>query len=230
MEHNELERYGTVNNWSQELGISWPLMEKRLKSCPAVTGRDFTGQIQEEGYYAESDVRERCADLLQALPVTDDDGFYLHKGETENARYGTSTAWARELGLATSSIGRSLSKVEGIEGRDKGNRKRILYEEAKVRVACAELLADLPQVDTEGFLTIDAVRHAALDTWSRVFQVGFTTLQKRLEKAEGIRARDRRNHSHMVYAEMDVRSVIALELAELPQADEEGFIAIDGKR
>lgn len=63
----ELERYGTINRWAEELGISSSSIRRRVRAAgkPGITGRLANGRIIENGFYPESYIRELCSDLLK---------------------------------------------------------------------------------------------------------------------------------------------------------------------
>ena len=63
----EMERYGTINRWAEELGISSGAIRRRVKAAgkPGISGRLANGRIEENGFYPESYIRELCSGLLK---------------------------------------------------------------------------------------------------------------------------------------------------------------------
>jgi hypothetical protein len=61
----EMGLYGTIEAWSNKLGISEQTLEKRLKHVIGISARLPNGEIVNRGCYAEDDVYRVCADLLE---------------------------------------------------------------------------------------------------------------------------------------------------------------------
>jgi hypothetical protein len=55
-------RYGAARAWSKELGVPFKALRERLTGLPQVMGRTSAGG--RDFFYAEPDVRQACADLL----------------------------------------------------------------------------------------------------------------------------------------------------------------------
>ncbi|MBU2259446.1 hypothetical protein KKC44_02455 [Patescibacteria group bacterium] len=131
------DKYGTKHAWQGILGIDELTIGSRLKDVQGVTGKVHTGNVIRNGFYLESIVIERCADLLKEMPVAGDGGLFTHEG----MRYGTASAWARDLRIADpAKIRRRLRNNNGVKGKDKGGRVLTFLSEAEVREACADLI------------------------------------------------------------------------------------------
>ena len=68
MKHEEeMERYGTINRWAKELGISSGAIRRRVKATRklGITGKLANGRIVMNGFYGEDYIREICSDLLK---------------------------------------------------------------------------------------------------------------------------------------------------------------------
>jgi superfamily II DNA or RNA helicase len=58
------KRYGAIEPWRKELGISHATIRNRLDGEIGMTARDSKGRIIREGFYEEAVVKKKCADLL----------------------------------------------------------------------------------------------------------------------------------------------------------------------
>ncbi len=130
-------RYGSVNAWAQELGIGQPTIKRRLNGTPGMDGIGPQGKFEKSGYFDEQTVRERCADLLRELPLTDESGFARVNGE----RYGSVKAWATELSISPTTVKRRLAEQTSITGKNTQGNLRELYPETMVREVCRDLLS-----------------------------------------------------------------------------------------
>lgn len=58
-------RYATRRRWAAVLGLNQKTVEKRLRGYQGITGKTSIGHLSVDGFFTESLVRERCADLLK---------------------------------------------------------------------------------------------------------------------------------------------------------------------
>ncbi len=221
MEHNDLERYGMAASWCQEFGLTQKVVESRLLKVDGVLAKAAGGQLRT--FYKESDVRSALADVLQSLPVTDREGFFVAEG---GARYGTIDAWAEKLGVWPQTLQNRLREVSFLQGRGSTGNAVRLYEESAVTVVSHDLLQEYPIADEAGFFAVDGQRYGTLKTWAQELKLSEGTLRKYLASIKGTTAKLYRGKivEEGFYAESDVRSVCANLLRDLPRADAEGFV------
>jgi len=111
-EEKDDERYGTIEAWKRELGISDFVIKKRLENIQGITGKDFQGKVYTNAFYPESTVRKECADLLQDILQADASGFFRQEGGGNNERYGHAKAWAQELEISARTIKNRLKNIQ----------------------------------------------------------------------------------------------------------------------
>lgn len=132
------ETYGTIFTLSRLLGISFPTIKSRMQKTPLkpIQGKSKIGAIQD--FYALSDVRVLCQDLIQDLPQADKNGFFEQDGET----YGSLPRLARHLDIAYQTIRSRMRKnpLKPIQAKSRG-RVSHFYPENAVRKLCADLIS-----------------------------------------------------------------------------------------
>lgn len=131
--HND-QWHGTVRAWAGfHPNISYATIQSKMKDSPFIMGKGKKGPGK---LYAEQDILDKCADLIEDLPQADEDGFFTH----ENERYGTAQAWGNLHDLHASYIGKRLNDYEGIKGKDPAGHVRKFYPESAVWKKCSDLL------------------------------------------------------------------------------------------
>ena len=58
------ERFGRIEMWAEELGITQRFIRQKLKGCLGITGRDKEGIVHKRAYYSESTIRRVLAGQL----------------------------------------------------------------------------------------------------------------------------------------------------------------------
>lgn len=127
------EVWGTVVALKRVLGISPGAISSRLSGCRSVSGKGARGQRRI--YYALSDVREACGDLLVNLPQAGTNGLFKHKGET----WGSLRGLAIELALSRDIVQARRPKCRTTEGFDSVGRRATFYSLSDMKVACADI-------------------------------------------------------------------------------------------
>src|SRR5262249_353685 len=101
--------------------------------------------------------------------------------------------------------------------------------ESAVRLACADLIQDIPQADTSGFfMRQDGERKSTYGTvrsWARVLGISDPAIRERMNGTKGITAKDSSGQviRDGFFPEEIVREACKDLLLDVPQADEEGF-------
>ncbi|MBI5422221.1 hypothetical protein HZA44_03750 [Candidatus Peregrinibacteria bacterium] len=106
------------------------------------------------------------------------------------------------------------------------------FSEQDVRASCADLLRPLPQADENGFFVLGGVRHGSVGCWSLDLGISEAAISSHLRfvSVQPVRGKDRSGRITDFYPEPAVRSACADLLRPLPQADESGFVILDGVR
>lgn len=225
----EVERYAQISTWSKVLGFTWRAIRLRLKNTIGITGRDPLGRIQQNAFFAESDIRTACTDLFQNdFPVAAEDGSFEYNGE----RYGTIAFWSRILPISNRAITTRLKNKEGIQGRDESRQIRTFYPESLVRIQCADLLdPSLPIADAEGCIVLNELPWRTRGSWAKMFDISPDVINKRIENEKGARGRLKDGQIRLFFPESVVREACSNLLDEkLMQADENGIFEKDGER
>jgi hypothetical protein len=219
-------RYGTVNAWSQELGISRHAIILHLSSlsCDVVRGRSKTGNIR--NFYPEAIVRQVCADLLRPMPLADKNGFFVQDG----IRHGTIFAWSREFKVSVPTVIKRFGSANAPRVRCKvedGNAYDF-YPEPFARKVCGDLLRDVPKADKSGLFILDGIRHGTAKAWSREMGISEITIVSRLRSANilSVEGKQAGGRPRKFYSESDVQNACAELLKPMPQADESGFFVL----
>jgi len=133
------QRYGTIGAWPRALSISVPTITDRIKTHnpPSIKCKDKGGRVCD--FYPESVIRKICADLLQDIPQTDENGFFMKDG----LRYGTIGAWSKTLGISVTAIKPRIKAhtPQSIKGKDRSGHVCNFYSESSIREICADILA-----------------------------------------------------------------------------------------
>ena len=216
----ELERYATPNRWAEILGIGLKTLQDRLQGIEAITGKDRVGHVLVNMFYAESQVRNACADIL-SLPRLDKYSFLILNKE----KYGTAEAWAKEFGTVHADTLRiNLSSSPKMMALSKRGIVAS-YAETIVRSVCSRLINCVPTADSSGFFTKDGERYGPTYGWARTLCVSNSSLNRRLQshKNLGIRGKDCQGKVTLFFPESCVREVCGDLLVHIPAADVYGF-------
>lgn len=178
------ERCATIKTWSHELNISESSIRKRLNGVIGISGKPIRGRFCPNGFFPEKTVREKCKDLLEDLPRTED-GFLI----IETVKYGTSSAWGEKLSLSPETIRKKMKDVTSLIGKAPDGHRCILYSEKDVREKCGYLLETI-QAAQNGFIVLNNERFAPTRVWYRELKIGYRALSRRVEAVKGITARD----------------------------------------
>jgi hypothetical protein len=231
-------RYGTVTAWAEYLekveGISihQETIRRRLKRAEAigVDGRTRMGIVFKRSFFSEASIRESCADLLKKLPKVDESGFF----EKNDIRYGTISAWARELKISNGTISARLqmANIPWIYAKSINCTILKFYTKQDIKRACADLIEDLTQVDEDGFFEKDGMKYGTIRAWARYFQPSSRTIKSRILKNNTpyIYGKDGNRSKRRFYSEIHIRVACADTIDDLPKADESGFFEKDGMR
>ena len=146
-------------------------------------------------------------------------------------RYATVSTWARELGVASSTVAKKLksSEMKGSKARSKNGQLCDFFPEPAVRAACADLLKALPQADEGNSFVINGIRHSTLSACSLQQGVSENAIMGRIRDAKmaPVHGKSKSGHVSDFYSESAVRELCADLLKDLPQMDKDGFVYLD---
>ena len=224
--------YGTIPAWAERLGISPSSVTLRLRKKEGARIRYAQYGTTTHAFYAEPDVREVCADLLEEMPRADENGFFVHGGE----QYGHPMAWEKVFPTTGTTIRTLLRHVKPTRAKHSDGRvEETFYSESAVRTALGHRTRELPKANDKGFFETtneqsQPERYGYLRAWANELGVHINTVKERVTALSTREGRDSINHTRQFYAESDIRRVCADLIADLPEADERGFILQDGER
>jgi len=158
-------------------------------------------------------------------------------------RYATASAWAEwfqnhdGVSVGESTIRKRLVEacVTGVPvgGAGKGVSKNVIFSEAGVRQACADLLAPLPVADKDGFITVGGIRHGTFRALERSMGISKPTISSIVRDSGMVSIHGKNGSGHVCdfYPEPGVYSVCAdLMDPELPKCGNGGFVDVGGVR
>lgn len=168
------ERYAVLKMWSQELGLSVPVVRRELKTkdVQSYTMRAHDGKIQQ--CYKENEVLNAFQGVLLHLPVANKDGV-LYYNETE---YRTLYNWGKYLNLSEKIVTSRVKYLENVMGKLSDGNTAKFYPESCVKHACQDVLRSLPEAEKDGFFEQDGQKYGGVTAWARYFGIGGTTLRR----------------------------------------------------
>jgi len=247
-------KYGTCKTWAEYferqegVSIGLPTIYCKLKEAGKIgkSGRNKLNRILKDAFYSEADIREACFGLLQVLPRVGENGFFELDGEL----YASTDTWSKyfkgtkeNVTISPVTITKKLKQADitGITAKRSTGR---IYEDAyfsksDVLEACKDLLQQHLQTDENGFFELNGETYASAETWPKYFKdvegiaIGAVTITRRLKAAgiTGITAKSSKGiiHRNSYFSKSDVFKACGDLLVELPQADENGFLELNGE-
>jgi len=232
----EKERYAQPETWAEvfrqeghEVTIDTVRNRLHRARIRGVDARDSRKRNRKGIYYAESDVRRICSDLLMNLPRADEEGFVV----IDDKVYGTFTGIARRLGISAPTVKRRLagSSTEPIRALDDCWHFQSYYSVLEVQILCQDLLEELPQADEDGLIIIDSKIYGTTGSLSKLFGISLDYVKKTVRKhtLTSIRGKTRGGQIQTFHSEQEVRALFEDLLQDLPQANRDGLIIIEGE-
>lgn len=214
------EKYGTLIAWVRSLPLSQPTVAARLEGAKSIFGRTINGRVRV--FYTESEVKEKCGDLLRNdLLVANEEGFIIKDGKT----YGTIPALAKKLQIRDGIIRNRLTDVESTEGKIKNGNVMPFYPEEIVRARCADFInGSLITADKKGFLEINGIVYGTISACANKLGISTTTVDRNLSGIKGVQGRNGSGNVFSFYPLEVIRQKCErLINEELPRCDENGF-------
>jgi superfamily II DNA or RNA helicase/AraC-like DNA-binding protein len=233
-------RYATTGTWARHFNQGPEKFVSRMKGVQGISGRDGRGRCHKHLYYSESQIRNRCSDILpdengkcpfEDLPQVGEDGFIIQKNEDtgKEIKYASIEKWASYLNVSRKSLRRLLKPFTGISAISVRGRvfTNTYYKEKLVRELCVDLINDFPRTNKDGFLPIDdpeqnSERIGNLWAWGRTLQTTASTLGNLLDPSKGLEGKDYQGKPHLLYPESVLRETCSY-FFDAPRANKEGF-------
>jgi len=231
----EKERYATIGTWveyfksEERIRLSERTIRVRLMAAKIVglTGRGKTGKVHQNAYFAESDVRRLCEDLLQDLPQADEEGLLIFQG----VNHGTRESLSRHLGIAERTVKlRITENTPFIHAKDSCGRIRTFYPEAEIHELCQDLLENLPQANDDGVIELEGEVYGTVCSLSRRLAFSEEAIRSGItENTPSIKGKTSIGKIRPFYLESAIRDLFSDRLEDFPQANEKGLIEFDGE-
>lgn len=215
------ESYATIPILGDILRISPTTVEKRLKERPLepVRGKGSNGHLCI--FYALSEIRTLCADLVEDIPQAGEDGTFEKDGET----YGTKEALSRYLLISSPTIWSRLGQggLQPIPGRTQKGQRGDFYPLSVAQRVCQDLL-DFPLVGSNGNIEKDGETYATLRGLSKLIGISETAIRTRIRESSlvPIQAKSLNGRIRDFYALSEIRTLCADLVEDIPQAGEDG--------
>jgi hypothetical protein len=197
------ERWGTVVALTRALGVSQLPIKARISTCRNREGKAPGGQPST--FYALSDVRTACADLLEELPQAGADGTFEADGEV----WGSVLALSGILNISGPTLTGRLGSCRSRDGKNINGRRFKFYALSDIRTACADLLEDLPQAGTNGTFRAGGMTWGTIKSLARLLALSESTVMRRIASFHGRDGKLAGGQKATFYALSDVRTACA---------------------
>lgn len=220
------EVWGTQGALAKLLGLSISTVARHI-NVANVRSRTGKSRGRRFTFYALSDLKKACGELLQELPRAGKNGTFNADNEVWIHRL----ALSRLLGLGNSTIALRIQtgKVRTRRGLTLNGVPNDFHSLSDVKKACADLLEGGPRVGMSGTFEADGEVWGTDRAVARMLEISPATLRK---KADQVRRREGKNRSGRLsemYSLTDAKRAFAHLLDELPPADKNGTFTSDGE-
>jgi hypothetical protein len=219
-------RHGTLYGLASSLGVG----EKTIRACVRSSGLASVPAKSRNGRIRDFYPEPRVAELLKIYKSRGSSSFSIVNG----VRHGHLNAWAEELGISNKAIADYLAgaSVSPIELINRQGRKLKYYSEPDIKRVCADILGFEIQADGSGISVLNGIRYGSIPAWARELGISIKAILSRIGHAEGaIRGKNKKNGKIIdFYPEPEIIRVCAEVLRPLPQADEQGWLILEGVR
>jgi len=197
------ERWGTRSAFARTLRISITTVSSRVVLCGYRDGKNILGKRCD--FYALSDVKKACADLLADTPKADGEGSFLAGGE----RWGTLTSFSKRFGISYEAIATRISSFRSQIGKNASGKPCPFYALSDVKKACADLLADTPKADGEGSFLAGGERWGTLTYFANKTGLARGSILIRLTSCRSRKGKNSYGKPCSFYAVSDVKRACA---------------------
>ncbi|MFH1430203.1 MAG: DEAD/DEAH box helicase [Candidatus Uhrbacteria bacterium] len=221
------EVWGTRNAYSAMLHLTEALIRPRVTS-DSVRNREGRWRGMRATFYALSDVRRACADLLEDLPEAGPNGTFEADGEV----WGTIPSTAKTLGCRLSLVRSIVQRHEIPSRRGRTKRKQTLdfYQRSAVAAIYRELEAAIP-VPKNGLVVCDGEQWATIVVLQTLLGISHSAIKARIDRGRVHTRLGKAVNGNYVtlYRVTDVRLACAGLLQELPDLNSDGTFESEGE-
>jgi hypothetical protein len=193
------EKWAPLNILAPLLGISAETIKTRISSCRQRDGRDRGGRLTP--FYAVSDIKKACGNLIKKVPQTNKDGV----AEIGTETWGTVKATSRILGLSEGATKTRLPSCRHRDGKDSSGHPVTLYLLADAKEACADLLKKVSQAGPDGTFLADGEKWATINILKNLLGLAPQTISRRLPSCRQREGKDKSGHPATFYSVTEVR-------------------------
>lgn len=218
----EGESWGTIYVLAPMIGLSVPTIENRGGSCRKRYGL-VNGKIAT--FYALSDVRKACADLLKEMPKAGQDQTFKLQRET----WGTAKAIGKIIGASEYLVRRNTPIHLTREAKGWDGNVYPFYPLSKARKACSAFTKKVPQARKDGTFVKDRHRWATLNTLTGLLGITWRAIKTRTSSCRKMKGKDQYGVPAEFYSVSEAKKACADLLKPLPRARKDGTFKLDGE-
>lgn len=221
-------QFACIEQLGKILNISQGTISRRIKlaKLPLTSAKYKVGHPMT--IYEIEIVKEICSDLLNKLPVADNEGIVVINGR----RFAAKNRVAKILGISERSINniRKQASLKTLTGKSPNGNVFELFDIELVQKNCPKL--KLPQIDSSGIVIINDRQFACVTQIEKQLGIFFPTISRRIKKAKlpGISAKNKPGKLIKVYDIAIVKGLCADLLENLPTTDSDNIVTIDGQQ
>jgi hypothetical protein len=216
------------SKWLALLNAPSAPFEQALKRIQGILGKDKGNRVLT--FYPEGKIRSCLGELMEVVPQVDESGFF----KIGDVRYAGVCKWAEELSVGLKVLQRLITQsgIKGIAAKDCQGKihKGAYFSESDIREM--GISPCMLQAGKDGSLASGSDRYRSVQAWSELLKIHPNTIRTYLKKSgkTPLRIRDSIGHPRAMFSEKDVLESVSALMRDLPQADENGFFEIEGRK
>ncbi len=213
------ETWASMYALTRILQLSHNALKNRMKSVRSRPGG--TSSRISTPFFAVSDVRKACADLLEDLPRAGEDGILNIDGE----QWVTVEGLFRLTGIATNAFTKRVGACRQRPGRHPSGNRRDFYALSDVKAICGDLFEDLPKAGPNGSFRADRKVWVTISAAPGLLgKLSEPSVKARMTKGQYATMKGRSYGGTVCtfYALPDIKKACADLLEDLPRAAKDG--------
>lgn len=214
------ETWGMAHTLANYLGLSAPTIERHKATYRK---REVFATNGIAVFYALSDVRKACADLLR-IPKAGRNGTFKLRGET----WGTAPTIGKILRLSEWLVRRHTPARLTIKAKDVQGKLCPFYPLSKVKRFCAHF-NKMPRARKDGIYIKDGHKWATLKTMVRLFGITWRSIKNRVSSCRRMKGKDFYGQPVELYLISEAEKACSDLLKPLPQAGRNGTFKYRGE-
>jgi hypothetical protein len=217
------EQYATISQLVKILNLGYDSIDVRVKKLQSISMKDKGGRIVK--YYDIKKVKIACADLLQNIPVANEDGIAVFQGK----KIATIHRLSDLLGISDPSINVRIKNLQSISMKNKMGRIVNGYDIEEVKIACADLLQDIPVANENGIAVFQGEKFAPVQTICDLLKLSYEATQKKAKNLQSISMKVKVGHITKGYNIEETKRACADLLQDVPVAGDDNIAVFQGK-